>query len=419
MALKDIIKSITGKKDLPAVQEESTLAPLASDAFPVYKASELDLSRYKKIPLTGLAAMGAAFAQLPEGARTAVQTVSRQINLNETLFVGYGPQIPGGFLKANSLGTVGNIMRVNEQGKQVIAARMRFNPINSVPVTQTTAVVMPVDPVTLAIAVAVFAVDQKLSVLTEKVEEVLQFLKLEKQATQRGNLNRLAEIMDEVKQGRLDEKMCNAHLVGIEAIIKDAHKDIIFYHQKIEEQLGAQKALHGKQQAEALQDQVMAEFCEYQLACYLYAYARMLETVLHGDMDAAHLQHVADVMKSHADRYEALYEQCHAQLAAYQRKAVESVLLGSIGNAAKAVGEKLAAVPVLSKGPVDEALISAGEAMGKHNRDAVAKRLERFVPLADSRMRPFEESVRTLELVCHEPTGMLTDGEHVYVLQSA
>ncbi|MBR4081942.1 MAG: hypothetical protein IKK21_09180 [Clostridia bacterium] len=390
------------------------LTPLASDAFPAYRADQLDLSRYRKIPVASLAAMGAAFSQLPEGARTVMTKYAPKLGRGETLFVGYNPKNIDGFLRANQYGTVGNIMRINEQGKQVIAGRLRFKPVEAIPTT-----VLPIDPVSIAIAGALFSIEKKMDEISAQVEEVLQFLKLEKQSEQRGNLNMLAEIMKEFKQGHMDERLCTVRMTGVQEIKRIAHKDIMFYQEQISKRLSEQKAIHAAAQAQSLQDQVMGEFCEYQLASYLYAYATALETVLHGQYDTEQLRHTADTLKNHADRYDALYEQCHAQLANYQRKSVEAVLVGGLGSVIKAAGEKLNSVPVLSKGTVDEKLISAGDSIGQRNREAVAKRLERFETLADSRMRPFEESIRTLDVAHNQPEGLITDGENIYLLQVA
>lgn len=114
-----------------------------------------------------------------------------------------------------------------------------------------------------------------------------------------------------------------------------------------------------------------------------------------------------------------LERECRSQIASYQRTAIEAQLLGRLGNVAKTVGQKIAAVPVLSKGPVDETLISAGESIGKFNKDAVAKKLEVFAPLEDSRMLTFIENVRRLDLLYNRADGMITDGENLYIMEVA
>ena len=203
----------------------------------------------------------------------------------------------------------------------------------------------------------------------------------------------------------------------MQAIKREAHRDILFYQEQIAGKLKDQKAFHVAQKAQELLDAVMAEFYEYQLACYLYAYSSFMEMMLQKNYGAA--SSVAEKMEACAKKYAELYEQCRAQIASYQRSAIETQLLGGLGNAAKSVGQKIASVPILSTGPVDEALISAGESLGKLNRDAVAKKLEAFAPLEDSRMMVFIENTRRMDLLLNRPEAMLTDGENLYIMKAA
>ena len=153
MALKDVLKSLTGKKkDEVSRQNDAASALIASEQFPIIRASDMNVSKYKQVPLMGLATLGAAFMQLPETARTITSTVTKSVDLHETLFVGVNPKGVAGFLRDCGQGVSGNIMQINEQGKQVIAGRMRFKAINQLPVTETTATVVPIEPMTMVIA---------------------------------------------------------------------------------------------------------------------------------------------------------------------------------------------------------------------------------------------------------------------------
>lgn len=420
MALKNILNSLSGKSSASEQDKKNMIADalINSEQFPIIRTEEIDLGKYRKVPLLEIATLGAAFASLPEAARTITQTVSTHIKTGETLFVGYNQKGVDGFLRANQHGTVGNIMRVNEQGKQVIAGRMRFKPIgNELPVTQTTTAIMPLDPMTMAIAAALITINQKLDTLQKKAEEILQFLKLEKQSRQRGNLNMLTEIMDEYKQDCRNEKMCNLRVVAVQDIKREAHQDIMFYQEQIARQLHEQKVLHSTQKSQEMLAHISEEFYEYQLACYLYAFSTFIELMLLKDFEKA--ASVAQKMEGYSQKYAELHETCHTQILNYQRTAVERQLLSGIGNVAKAAGQKLASVPFLNKGPVDEALIHAGEAISQFNDESISKRLEAFSDLKDSRMTSFIENTKQLDLMYNHPRALMTDGENLYILNAA
>ena len=75
--------------------------------------------------------------------------------------------------------------------------------------------------------------EQKLDKIQESVENVLRFLELEKQARQRGNLRKLAEIADDYKVYCEDETFCNSRNQIVQQIQVNALQDIEFYHENM------------------------------------------------------------------------------------------------------------------------------------------------------------------------------------------
>ncbi|MBR3794412.1 MAG: hypothetical protein IKK34_00085 [Clostridia bacterium] len=418
MAIKDIIRSMTGKKenaDLARKKEDANTLMTAED-FPIIPATNVDLSKYRKVPLMGLATLGAAFSTLPDAARTITRTVTTSMEMDTPVFRGLWPQGVAGRMVDRGLGFSGNITSID--GSSGIVGRMRYKLIDGgLPITTTTNTVIPFNPMTMVVAAALISIDKKLDVLQEKAEEILQFLKLEKQSKQRGNLNMLAEIMEEYKRDCNNNKMCALRVVAVQDIKRESHQDILFYQEQISRKTQEQKAIHGTQNAKGMLDALMSEFYEYQLASYLYAYTSFMEIMLQKNFESASA--IAEKMAAHARKYTELYTNCRAQIANYQRTAIEAQLLGGLGNVAKTVGHKMASLPILSKGPVDEALISAGESLGKHNKEAVSKRLKAFAPLETSHMDVFIENVRQLDLIYNRPDGMITDGENLYIMEVA
>lgn len=419
MALKDVWNALIGKPNAAEIvpKEETSLATLASDAFPVVKMKPDQLAVYKQVPIVGLASLGTAFAQLSEGARTVVQTVTRSVATNETLFVGINPKGIQGFLRADANGTVGNIMQVNAQGKQVIAGRMRFKAIDQLPIQESVSTVLPVDPMLMVVAVALMTIEKKLDGIQESVEEVLQFLKLEKQSAQRGNLNMLSEIMDEYKLNCQNEQFCLSRSQTVLAIKRDAHRDILFYQKQIAIELQKQKALHMGKDTQQLLDSVSYQFAEYQLACHLYAYSSFLDVMLQRTFDAEIIEGVTEKMTSLAKRYEALYADCHSQITKYQRSSIEAQIVDGIGVATKELGKAIAAVPVIREGPIHEVLINAGDSIGKFNRDVVRRKLQTFETFEADRIAPFIENLQSVKLLYNKENAMITDGVHLYLLQ--
>lgn len=156
MAIKDMMKSLIGKKEstVPEASPEKATGLLTSEDFPIYQAADVDLNKYQKFPLMELATLGAAFATLPESARTISKTVTTHIAMDRPVFAGIWPKDVCGAMIDKGLGFSGNITGIKPQSGTGIVGRMHFDLLeNGVPVTRTMNTVVPFDPMTMAIAV--------------------------------------------------------------------------------------------------------------------------------------------------------------------------------------------------------------------------------------------------------------------------
>lgn len=422
MPLKKILSALTGQKE-QAIQEspKSTISTSQqlSDLFPVYRPVEVEISKYRKTPLTGMALFGTAFSQLPTSARSIVETVTHNIATKDTLFVGINPKGVVGYLRQNAFGTVGNIMQINESGKHVIAGRIRFKALEGgLPVNTTSVTTLPVNPMTFMVAAALMSIEEKLADLQKLSEDILQFLKLDKQSKQRGNLNALGEILEDYRKNLDSEDFLWLRNIEVQTIKRESQQDILFYQERIAKELNEQTLVHIAQQAQEMLDAIMSEFYEYQLACYLYSFSSYLDIMLHKNFDDVMLETTTCRMNEHANRYGKLYEQCRTQIGNYYQSSLDVQIFGGIGNLAKVLGNAIAAVPVLKDGPVDEMLINAGQSLNDGNETTLQKKLALFAPLEDNRMKPFIDSIHTMNLLYNQPKAILTDGENLYTMQN-
>ena len=74
---------------------------------------------------------------------------------------------------------------------------------------------------------------------------------------------------------------------------------------------------------------------------------------------------------------------------------------------------------MLREGPVDEALIKAGESIGEYNRDTVHRKLQAFEAFEANRMMPFIENLQSVNVLYNEENAMITDGVNLYLMQPA
>lgn len=381
-----------------------------ADGFTVEEISEMELNKAKKIPISNLALLGTAFSQMSEAARTTVSTVTSEVKM-EKLYRRIWPEGANGKLAFNINGaTVGNIM-----GEKGIDSRMLFKPIDKVLVKNTITTVKPLDPTMVAVAVALMEINKKLDGIQSSIDEVLRFLESDKQAKQRGNLRILEEIMEDFKREGNDAEFCQSRNHTVQEIQRDARQDIEFYKTRIETAVKKKKTFHSRRGVREYVDSITTNFAEYQLACYLYAYSAFLDTVLRKDFEEESIDSCRNKIIRIAEDYDALFLECRAQIASYQRSSAENKAVGGIGKTADTLGKAIRSIPVIEKGPVDELLLNAGDVLRDANKDTVKAQVNNLEVLENNRMGDFLNGIGVVGALCNRKSAMITDGTSLYV----
>ena len=413
MSLKDKLKALVNpESDLPAAPE-GTVPALASDSFPVFRASDVDLSGYSRLPIASLGTVGAAFARLPESARTAVTTVQNAASFGEKIYMGIFPDGVNGVLRQKGSTTLGNIIGGGKNTKYV--GRMRFKEIDPSVLNASGKIVMPPDPMSMAIAAALVSIEMKLSEIQSAVEDVLHFLKLDKQSQQRGNLDALNEIFEEYKRIKNDEKRCLLRNVEVQTIKRESQQSILFYQEQLEKAIKENKPIHSSQNANAMLKSTAENFGEYQLACYLYAFSTLMDLLLQHNFSESALERARSKMQAYADRYHQLFSDCRAKIEDYHRSSVESKATWFVRNAGHVLGDAANGIPLIKNSGIGDKLTEAGDNLHAATRDAREKLLNTLAPLEDCRMKPFVDCTAALDRFTHSPDALLTDGESVWM----
>ena len=100
----------------------------------------------------------------------------------------------------------------------------------------------------------------------------------------------------------------------------------------------------------------------------------------------------------------------------YMQTSVQSGAAKGLSVFTKKAGDAIAKVPILSKGPVDEALIDAGrklQEMGEKSRERELKNLSKK---QSSYIRPFVENIELMNRLYNEPKVMLFDSVNLYLV---
>lgn len=364
--------------------------------YPVPFEEENIKEKYTKLPLIDIAALGIAFEPLA----AAFQSISQ---------MGSGELVGGLYRVTNPTGVSGHIAAlkdgsgyistiVNETG---IAGQARLNPI-------------VLNPTLIFVAIAIKAVDQKLNTILEISEEMFEFLKEKEKAKSRGNLKILEDVLNNYKYNWNNEKYKTNKHIQVQEIKRDAEQSILFHREQIEKKVSKKAFFHGEQDVKSKLKKIQSEFQDYQLSLYLYSFSSFLEVMLLENFESGYLNSVSNRIEDYSYQYRELYTRCYDQIEEYSKSAIPSQLLKGLAGVNKVAGKTVAKVPVVSKSKIDEALIDAGEWIGKFNARKTERTMDQFINHQSSCVQPFIDNINVVNSLYNEPIELLVDDGNLY-----
>lgn len=378
------------------------LSVINADYYPTIPREEIVKKCSQRLPIKELQNLGGGFAVV--AAEIAKQVIN---NKNaEGLYRCVFPQgVTGELAKfKDGSGMLGTIMK---DGNFVGQARW-------IP-AEGKSIAMTIDPVTLAISVVIMSINKKLNAILEAQADILNFLQQDKESELEGAINSLSDILGNYRYNNDNEVWMSSQLTVSSVIKGKAEHSIIFYRKEIANALQKQESLHSDQKANKLKEKLQHDFKYYQLGVYMYAYSSFLEVILTGNLEKTFLEHIKEKIDEYSYQYRLDYSQCYEKLEMYSKNSIQNKVLGGIGNISKLAGEKIANIPVISKGPVDEALIEAGEKVNQFTQKQTDKIMTEFQNNRDAGIRIFCENIDLLNATSNKPLELLFDKDEIYI----
>ncbi len=395
------------RKALVREQLASTHITLAPVDEPV------DLSRACKVPIGQIAAIGTAFASMPAAFRTVTQTVT----------------VPGNGTLLQALDKAGNVIDFSQLQRfkdgsgalgsfRVNGGFQQAHLVQADPQTVTASAIIPYDPTTLAMAIALQQITQKLDDIQKTVGEMFDYMRQRDKSEMRGNLQTLADVLEGYRLNWDNARyMDNAHMKVLD-IKQRATQDMDFYRGQVEKKLADKPPVEIRGMVESRLDGVLDALKDYQLATYIYAFASFLDPMLSENFKDDRLEDVANRIEAASVRYREEYTRVYDALESSTKGSVGSAVLWGISQAGKFLGGAVAKTPIGEHTPIDEALKDGGKAIGSFNHGENARLLEKLHAAKSPDVLPFRESVKAVAALYNEPSQLLTDGDNLYVLPS-
>lgn len=374
----ELLKSVMNVEFYPAIIDEQNIP-----------------ATHTKLPLSRVPALGVAFEPLVAAFHTIVSGGGATSGL-------YRVTIPaGGRLAAfkDGSGFLGSVLKENGAvgGGQAV-----LNPLAC-------------DPTMLFMAMALANIDKKLDDIKEIQKEILDFLVMKEKSDLRGDLNFLADVLNNYKYNWNNEKYKNSNHIKVLDIRQAAEKKILFYRERIKAKIQSKSFFHIDQDVKKQLAQIQSEFKEYQLALYLFSFSSFLEVILLENFDAAYLDGISKKIEDYSILYRELYTQCYDQIEGKAKTSIQSHLIKGLASVNKITGKAIAKLPVISNSQIDETLIETGDKLGKFGSKRTEQTLKQFVDKQNSSAWVFVENINMINRLYNQPIELMFDQENLYI----
>ena len=368
--------------------------------------AKLSDKTYVSMPIDQLATLGTGIASLLPAFRTITQTTSMNVD--------------GLYRLANA--SVGDTLKVAKNGNFWGAFKTadgaskfaQLQSVGSVPVTTTG--VMPIDPATLMMAVALFSIEQKLGSIAETQKQILTFLEVEKESEIEADLETLSSMLVKYKHNWDNEHFIASNHKLVLDIQRTARKNMNAYQRRVAEALNSRKLIISQSQVNTALDDLLRKFKYYRLSLYIFAMASFVEIMLSGDFKEENISYTKDEIEKMTVAYRELFEESSAYLEKLSNSSVEASLLKGIGTASNAVGKIIERIPVIKEGSVDEFLQVSGKQMKDNVILIERKTVEAFAEISNPGVAIFTEKMENMIRIYGHTKEIYFDSQQIYLV---
>ncbi|MBB6698593.1 hypothetical protein [Clostridium algidicarnis] len=351
----------------------------------------IDIEEAQKLPIEKAAALGLAFKPLTQLASYAAggpgQSGIYFVNTaGKTMFQSGGQYI--GNLKAANGGVGGGLSRMTQ---------------------------VPLDPTMLCMAVAIMAIEKKLDAIYEAQKDILAFLEMKEEAKLKGNLNALADVLNNYKFNWDNEKYKDHKHILVQDIKREAEQSIILYREQLTKALKKNALFHNNQNVNITLNKTMARLNDYQLAMYTFSFSSFLEVMLLENFDSNYLSSIAGKIKEYSIDYTSLYEKCVQKIENDSKASVEGYVLKGLSKISSGAGKLVEKIPVISKSQLDENLIKAGGILKDVNTSRTQSVMQILTDSQTDYIGAFVENIQTIDSLYNRPVQLMFDADNIYI----
>lgn len=408
--MSDIIKfnsdrEIVTEQNGEIVRECNDLAEMTEEML-LDARKEIANTKTLSVPIAELALLGTGVASLIPVLRKVTQTTTFNTQgLYQLANAGVGDT-----LKIAKNGNFGGAFKTAD-GSSKFAQLQAAEPLST-----TSTAVMPIDPATMMMAVALFAIEQQLKGIEEKQKQILSFLEIEKESETEADVEILLKMITTYKHNWNNEHFIASNHKMVLDIQRTARKNMLSYKKKVAELLDSKKMIVAQAKVKSTLSDLQKKFKYYRLSLYTFSMASLIEIMLSGNFKEAYISDIKTEIKKFSLEYRDLFTECSMYLEKMASGSVEANVMKGIGVASKAVGKFIGSIPVVKEGQVDEFLQDGGAHLKENAQDMQKNILESFATLHNPGTGVFMEKMEDMIQIYNHTDRICFDDKKIYLI---
>ena len=411
--MSNIVKFNENTNVVPEQENEITrncsdLAEVTEDML-VDVRREISSAKTLSMPIAELALLGAGVSSLIPVLRTVTQTTT------------FNTQ--GLYQLANA--GVGDVLKVAKNGNfwgafKTADGASKFAQLQAAgPLSATNTAVMPIDPATMMMAVALFAIEQQLKGIEEMQKQILSFLEIEKESEIEADVEILSKIITTYKNNWNNEHFVASNHKMVLDIQRTARKNMLSYKKKVAELLDSKKLIVAQSKVKSTLNDLQKKFKYYRLSLYTFSMASLIEIMLSGNFKEEYISDIKAEIKKFSLEYRDLFTECSMYLEKMTSVSVEANVMKGIGVASKAVGKFIGSIPVVKEGQVDEFLQDSGAHLKENALDMQKNVIEAFAELHNPGTGVFMDKMDDMIQIYNHTDRICFDDKKIYLLPNS
>lgn len=368
--------------------------------------TEISKPETMRVPIGQLAALGGGIAGLCPALRTVTQTTSFPV---DGLYRWVNAR-PGDALKVAKDGNFWGAAK----GIDGTSKFSKFQQVTGISGTSTA--MMPIDPMTLMVAAALFSIEKELGNIAETSRQILSFLEQDKKAKIRGSVETLQYIMDKYKFGWDNQRFVDDNHRLVLDIQKEARADMGFYQEQVCEILDSKKRPVLQTKVQAVMCDLQTKFKYYRLSLYTYSLASLLEIMLSKNFKEGYISGIREDIDERSLKYREIYSECSAFLEKKSQSTLDKNVLKGAGATSRAVGKLIGSIPLVKEGQVDEFLQDRGEKIKEKAEDLGQDTLAEFARISNPGTGIFMEKMEDLTRIYNHTESICFDRDNIYLI---